>query len=419
MNLLISTLTSADIQSTITPDEGRNVPWHMYNIEACDTAKQAFAGLDGLRELVEVRHDGIMKTRVRELKERAVLFLEELLEAGGYFAAVEAGFFVDSGFYPERNGDGIVRREQGGVGANTIYKRDPDYLAPVTAHFGVNHYELYGVKNPSDLIGGSTFEDPNKIIFIDELDEDNVHHRLEEVAPYRNTSEIIPEVQWCGDGIVVVDITLPTSLRLAEAASLEIGKKMNLLDVEIIHKEILHPSEGTRIQIKGRVSFSIDTSTLTLREEPYVASDEELTSFFKTHHCKIVAGTAGEDEHSVGLREIIDIKHGGIEKYGIEVEYLGTSVPIQKFIDAAIETKSQAILMSTIISHNDVHYLNMKKLHEYAIERGVRKSLIFVVGGTQVTHELAIKQGVDAGFGRGTKGAHVATFLMKKMEEVL
>ncbi|MDD4211790.1 MAG: D-ornithine 4,5-aminomutase subunit OraE [Bacilli bacterium] len=419
MNLLISTLTSADIQSTITPDEGRNVPWHMYNIEACDTAKQAFAGLDGLKELVEVRHEGIMKIRVRELKERAVLFLEELLEAGGYFAAVEAGFFVDSGFYPERNGDGIVRREQSGVGANTIYKRDPDYLAPVTAHFGVNHYELYGVKNPSDLIGGSTFEDPNKIIFIDELDEDNVHHRLEEVAPYRNTSEIIPEVQWCGDGIVVVDITLPTSLRLAEAASLEIGKKMNLLDVEIIHKEILHPSEGTRIQIKGRVSFSIDTSTLTLREEPYVASDEELTSFFKTHHCKIVAGTAGEDEHSVGLREIIDIKHGGIEKYGIEVEYLGTSVPIQKFIDAAIETKSQAILMSTIISHNDVHYLNMKKLHEYAIERGVRKSLIFVVGGTQVTHDLAIKQGVDAGFGRGTKGAHVATFLMKKMEEVL
>ena len=30
----------------------------------------------------------------------------------------------------------------------------------------------------------------------------------------------------------------------------------------------------------------------------------------------------GEDEHSVGLREIIDIKHGGIERFGIEVHYL-------------------------------------------------------------------------------------------------
>ncbi len=28
---------------------------------------------------------------------------------------------------------------------------------------------------------------------------------------------------------------------------------------------------------------------------------------------KIVSATVGEDEHSVGLREIIDIKHGGIE----------------------------------------------------------------------------------------------------------
>ena len=42
---------------------------------------------------------------------------------------------------------------------------------------------------------------------------------------------------------------------------------------------------------------------------------------------RVVAGTVGNDEHSVGLREIIDIKHGGIEKYGVEVHYLGTSVP--------------------------------------------------------------------------------------------
>ena len=40
LNMVISKLTSADIQSTITPDEGRNVPWHIYNIEACDTAKR-------------------------------------------------------------------------------------------------------------------------------------------------------------------------------------------------------------------------------------------------------------------------------------------------------------------------------------------------------------------------------------------
>ena len=29
--------------------------------------------------------------------------MEEILEVGGYFNAVEQGFFVDSGYYPERN----------------------------------------------------------------------------------------------------------------------------------------------------------------------------------------------------------------------------------------------------------------------------------------------------------------------------
>ena len=57
LNLLISQLTSADIQSTITPDEGRNVPWHIYNIEAIDTAKQAFNGMDGLMSMLELKKD--------------------------------------------------------------------------------------------------------------------------------------------------------------------------------------------------------------------------------------------------------------------------------------------------------------------------------------------------------------------------
>jgi D-ornithine 4,5-aminomutase subunit beta len=40
LNMVISRLTSADIQSTITPDEGRNVPWHYNNIAAVNTARQ-------------------------------------------------------------------------------------------------------------------------------------------------------------------------------------------------------------------------------------------------------------------------------------------------------------------------------------------------------------------------------------------
>lgn len=422
LNLLISRLTRADIQSTITPDEGRNVPWHIYNMEAVDTAKQAFVGMDDLMSMVQLKEDGYLHERSREIKERAVLFMEEVLEAGGYFQAVEEGFFVDSGYYPERNGDGISRKIDGGIGAGNIFERNKDYMAPVTAHFGYNNLEQYdpsAKENPSKLIDGCTFENPSKIIFIDELDEtDNVHVRLEEQKDLIDTSKLKPEMEWRGDGIVMLNMFIPASRRVAEYAAIEFAKKMNLKEVEVIHKEVMQTAEGTRVELKGRVDFTVDINDLVIPPEPEIMSDDQIREAIEHQPMKIVAGTVGEDEHSVGLREIIDIKHGGIEKYGIECEYLGTSVSIEKLVDAAIELNANAILASTIISHDEIHYKNMKKLHEICIEKGVRDRLILVAGGTQVTPELAVKQGIDAGFGRGTKGVHVATFLVKQREVI-
>ncbi|MTI66483.1 MAG: LuxR family transcriptional regulator [Firmicutes bacterium] len=423
LNLLISKLTRAEIQSTITPDEGRNVPWHIYNIEGTDTAKQALVGMDGLTEMVEIKRDhGELADKVRELKERAVLFMEEIIESGGYFQAVEDGFFVDSGLYPERNGDGIARKINGGIGAGSVYERDEDYLAPVTAFFGYNNVEQYDeslVNDPSKLIDGCTFEKPDKIIYIDELDEnDNVHVRLEETKELRESSKIKPEMEWKGDGIVQTTICLPVEARVAEFAAIEIAKKMGLKEVEVIHKEVMQEAEGTRVEFKGKVPFNIDTDDLVIPPKPEVMSDDEIRNDIDKKPMKIVAGTVGEDEHSVGLREIIDIKHGGIEKYGIDCHYLGTSVPVEKLVDAAIETNADAILASTIISHDDIHYKNMKNIHELCIEKGIRDKIIITAGGTQVTPELAEKNGMDKGFGRGTKGIHVATFLVKKRREM-
>lgn len=422
LNLLVSRLTRADIQSTITPDEGRNVPWHIYNMEAIDTAKQALVGMDGLMDLIELKDEGLLRDKARELKERAVLFMEEVIATGGYFKAVEEGFFVDSGYYPERNGDGIARKIDGGIGVGTVFERDEDYLAPVTAHFGQNNVEQYdpsAVGQPAKLIDGCTFEKPEKIIYIDELDEtDNVNVRMEETKDLRESTQIKPEVEWTGDGYVMLNLFLPVDKRTAEFAALEMAKKMNLTDVEVIHKEMMHPSEGTRIELKGRVPFTIDTATLVIPPEPELMTEDEVREDIEKMPMKIVAGTVGEDEHSVGLREIIDIKHGGIEKYGIDCHYLGTSVSIEKLVDAAIELNADAILASTIISHDDIHYKNMKRIHELAVEKGIRDRIMIACGGTQVTPEIAVEQGVDAGFGRGTKGIHVATFLVKRRREM-
>lgn len=423
MNLIISRLTSADIQSTITPDEGRNVPWHYNNVAAVDTAKQSLVGMDGLREMVRIdRENPELASRVRELKERAVLFLEAMLADGGYFAGVEEAYFVDSGEYPETHDDGIARSSDGGVAEGTIVERAADYMAPVCHHFGDNHLPEgyrgrdHGEAAPCDLIGGCTLCDDAKVPFVDELDPtDNASVRLMQTAELREKGLIKPEVEWTGDGVVVVTMFLPAGEQVAEAAALELGKAMNLRDREVIHKRVMHPAEGTLVELKGRLDVAIDPATLTLPEPPDFLSDEEIRDFVAERNVRVVAATVGNDEHSVGMREIIDIKHGGLEKWGFSVTYLGTSVPIEKVLDAAIEHGASAVLISTIITHGEIHRIMMEKLADLAAEKGVRDKLLLIAGGTQVTDELACGWGMDAGFGRKTKGIDVASFIVKEM----
>ncbi len=417
LNLVISRLTSADIQSTITPDEGRNVPWHYNNIAAINTAKQALNGMDGLTEMVSLNRDGVLGEQVRELKERAILFMEEMLAVGGYFQSVEDGFFIDSGYYPERNGDGIPRIINDGIGAGMLFERDCDYFAPVSVHYGYNNVPKQFEK-PSDAIGGDTFEDRSKIIYIDELDEmDNVNVRLKDVEKYFDTDLIKPEVEWAADGVVSTTIFLPVDERTAEFAAIKCGEKMGLEDVVVVHKQVIHPSEGMLVEIKGRVKFDIKKSELVIPEKVLNLSEEEIRKELEEKPMLIVAGTIGSDEHSVGMKETLDIKHGGIEKYGIKYIYLGTSVPVEKIVDAAIEANASAILVSTIITHDDIHTKNMSKIHELGLEKAVRDKLFLIAGATKLTNEMAKQAGMDAGFGRGTKGIDVTSFLVKARRE--
>ena len=220
-------------------------------------------------------------------------------------------------------------------------------------------------------------------------------------------------MEWAGDGTVLIQLFLPEEIELARVAAMEVAKKMGLNDPEVINAQVMHPSEGTFLEVKGKVGFSIDRRNLKVPPKEVILPEEEIRAEIKKMGLKVVAATVGEDEHSVGLREILDIKHGGIEKYGVKYHYLGTSVPLGKLIDAAVETGAQAILISTIISHNDVHRTNMRKLDELCREKGLRDKLLLISGGTQVTREIAREAGMDDGFGRGTKGIHVCNSMVK------
>jgi D-ornithine 4,5-aminomutase subunit beta len=415
LDTLISRLTSADIQSTITPDEGRNIPWHYNNVAGVNAARQALMGVDGLGDIVQFEKDGALQDEVRELKERAVLFLEEILEKGGYYAAVEAGQFVDSGYFPDRKGDGIVRRPDGGDGAGTAIPRAPDYGAPVCSHFGSNVYaERHG--KVCDDYGGCTLCKPLKIQYIDEVDsEDTVHRRLETPLAERAAGLLRAEVEKHGDGIVCVTLFVPAEPGTAEAAAMEMARRMGLRDPEVISRRVMHPAEGSVFELKGVLDIALRADELPLPAPEEPLSDAEIEAWARPREIRVVAATIGEDEHSVGLHEILDIKHGGIEKYGFRCHDIGTSVSLEQLLDVAQELAARAILVSTIVTHGEVHKRNMQRLHELARARGLRDRLVLIAGGTQVTDELARGCGMDAGFGRGTTGRDVASFLIRKL----
>jgi D-ornithine 4,5-aminomutase subunit beta len=417
LDTLVSRLAGADIQSTITPDEGRNIPWHYNNVAGVETARQTLMGLDGLLELVALREDGPLAGEAREIVERAVLFLEEIEALGGYYAAVAAGHFVDSGHYPGREGDGIARDPEGGVGAGTSVARAPDYGAPVCSHFGANVYAA-GAERPCAAYGGCTLCDPGKIVYVDELDaDDNVARRLEKPLAERAAGWLRPEVEKAGDGVVCVTLFLPAAPLPARAAALELARKMGLRDPEVIHARLLHPAEGSVFEVRGVLDAAVREGELVLPAREERLPHAEIEAFVRPRNLHVVAATLGEDEHSVGLQEILDIKHGGIERYGFRCHYLGTSVSPDDLLDAAERHSARVVLVSTIVTHHDVHREQMQRLAERAQARGLRERVLLVGGGTQVTDALARACGLDAGFGRGTSGQDVASFVVRSLRE--
>ncbi|MFD9698195.1 D-ornithine 4,5-aminomutase subunit OraE [Lentzea sp. NPDC059081] len=403
LDTLISRLTSADIQSTIAPDEARCVPWHHSSVQAVSATKQVLVGLDGLTDLVHVDEEGV-RPELCDLVARAVLMLEDVLAAGGYYEALGAGFFVDTGLYPERAGDGIRRERSGGVGAGTVVPRAAGYSAPVCSHFG---------ERADEGCRGCTLCDDALVRFVDELDPtDRVDLRRAE-AVAAGIEVVRPEAEHRGDGVVTLSMFLPLPEWQGDAAALMFAERMNLRDARIVDKVVLHPAEGVQYEIAGTVMAGVRRAELPVVPPGSREVDPEaVRAALSGRDLRVVGATLGNDEHSVGLQEVTNIKHRGLEWFGVECVNIGASVLVERLLDEAVEQGACAVLASLVVSHRDIHQVMMRKLHDTAVERGVRDRFLLVAGGPLVTAELAAECGLDGGFGRGTKGVDVARFLL-------
>lgn len=92
---------------------------------------------------------------------------------------------------------------------------------------------------------------------------------------------------------------------------------------------------------------------------------------------KVVLGVIGADCHAVGNKIIMSV----LAPLGIEVVNLGVMVSQDEFIDAAIETGAEAILVSSIYGHGEI---DCQGFRGRCIERGIGEILLYVGGNLVV-----------------------------------
>ena len=92
---------------------------------------------------------------------------------------------------------------------------------------------------------------------------------------------------------------------------------------------------------------------------------------------KVVLGVIGADCHAVGNKIIMSV----LAPLGIEVVNLGVMVSQDEFIDAAIETGAEAILVSSIYGHGEI---DCQGFRGRCIERGIGEILLYIGGNLVV-----------------------------------
>ena len=227
-----------------------------------------------------------------------------------------------------------------------------------------------------------------------------------------------------GDGAVQLSFTLPVPAgEKARQAALILAAKMGFQDARVILMDPIDPG-FTYFVVYGRTRESVDLSTIQVHETAYEAMEPgEVNRFIRETFGRklvVIGACIGSDAHTVGIDAIMNMKgydmHKGLESYPeIRAVNLGAQVPCETLAARAAEERADAVLVSQVVTQKNAHLENLTRLIELLEAEGLIERMVLIVGGPQVTPELAKELGYDAGFGRGTHPEDVASYLVQEL----
>ena len=103
---------------------------------------------------------------------------------------------------------------------------------------------------------------------------------------------------------------------------------------------------------------------------------------------KVVIGVIEGDTHDIG-KNLVKIL---LDTAGFEIYDLGRDVPLEAFVDKAVEVEADIIALSTLMTTT---MIGMKKVIEMLKERGVRDKVKVMIGGSPVSPRFAKEIGAD------------------------
>jgi beta-lysine 5,6-aminomutase beta subunit len=238
------------------------------------------------------------------------------------------------------------------------------------------------------------------------------------VRPYGDTID---------DGEVQLSFTLPTPFGAhAEEAAKQLVSQMGFDNVRLaVSRDV---GNGFSFFVAyGRTKQAVDMNSITIdvalsQEAMGMHEVDELLERELDAPVVVVGACIGSDAHTVGIDAILNMKgfagDYGLERYHMmEAHNLGSQVPPEELIRQAVVFNASVILVSQVVTQKEVHVHQLTRLVELLEAEGLRDRFLLIVGGPYINNALAKELGYDAGFGRGTKPSHVATYIAQRMIE--